>query len=295
MNLADILLHSEFEKFTCGQVSGTYNRNIVPIDLIISLENAINEIVLTDIPRLIAFDQTGVPVGVLSQSRIISSLSPFLINSCFSLQTVADLKLGLKHISIFHDSDTISSVFSHLQHKNLNSVPVVGRDLCLVGTVSTSDLRKIETLEVLAGGVDCELYLKDFLEPTIQKMKQLGVQYPIIATRESTLSEIISNFQQCKIRQIFICEEKIPDGEHFKYRAVIGVITLADILQLVQRFFIDQPPSHRSNSSGRKRSKTKDSPKNSPKSSTKSSSTKKSSKHKESSNRKDPSALTKSI
>lgn len=282
MKLADILLHSEFEKFTCGQVSSLYNRSIVPIDLFISLENAINEIVSTGVPRLIAFDHNVLPIGVLSQSRIVATVSPLLINTSFALTPISELKVGLKYTTSFHDSDTLSTVFNHLQNRNLNSVPVLGRDMFVMGMVSTSDLRKVETLDSLAGGADCEVVLRDFLEPTIEKMKKLGVQYPVMATRQSPLSEVIANFQLYKIRQIFICEEKVADGERFKYKAVVGVVTLCDILQLVQKHFIDQQPLPSTHKHVKKESMSK-------------SSSKKSSKHKDHSRRKEPNPVANSI
>lgn len=365
--VSEILCLPEFERLTCGQVSEMFRRPFVPIDLSISLENAISELVLSDVKRLIAFGPDGQPVGVLSQSRIVFGLSSYLIASHVGQETIEQLfkfgdesddsesfgfevarrdgraderdefdlahsprslphsphppshrrsgskdekqlrfgslhssgdilnnsnsqhpgptsplrhsssstspgshsptmqhnrahaeKLTLAETRCFPDTETVSSVFNYLQRKKISAVAVCDASWKLIGVVSVSDLRKVETLEVLSGGIDCELPISEFIAPVVERMREQSQPYPVIIPRTCSLAVALCNMQRYKIHQIFVCDSPVVGG-NMKERCV-RVITLMDIILVVHRHFIERPcekkKKHRK-SKGR-RSKDKD-------------------------------------
>jgi hypothetical protein len=341
--VSEILCLPEYECLTCGQVSETFRRSFVPIDLSISLENAIAELVLSDAKRLIAFGADTQPVGVLSESRIVFSLSSYLIASSLGHETVEQLfrigdeendseslgfdeyrreeeekeeetethnlrasqqhvaisnspimsppsspsrrnskgecrhrhgmlglsgdlsksgtrhnsassspsspphhprntngndKLPLAETKCFPDTETVSAVFNYLQGRRISSVAVCDAAWKIVGAVSVSDLRKVETLEVLSGGIDCELPISEFIAPTVARTKALAQPYPVIVTRACTLAVVVANFQQYKIHQIFVSDSPIVTS--VVRERCVRVITLMDVILLVHRHFIER-------------------------------------------------------
>jgi CBS domain-containing protein len=235
--VSEILLLPEFEKLTCGEISKMFNRSFVPIDLSISLAIVVSEIVLTNVGRVIAFGDDG-PIGVLSQSRIVNVLNPCLSSSRYGLKSIAELNIGLSETKCFQDSVTVSHVFNYLQGKAIPTVAICDDSWKFIGVVSVSDLRKVETLEMLAGGLDCEVSLKEFLQPTILKMKSTSTQYPIIVSTIQPFSDVLEIFQKRKVHHILLADNSTASESGQLGDRVVRVITLMDVLELVYNNFI---------------------------------------------------------
>jgi len=94
--------------------------------------------------------------------------------------------------------------------------------------------KKIEKLDVLSG---CEeLTIRDFLDPTIQHMKEQQLDYPVFVTPHTLFKDVLNFLTTRKLRQIYICEDPVESRTRTIF---LGVITHFDIISLIQSEFIE--------------------------------------------------------
>jgi len=103
-----------------------------------------------------------------------------------------------------------------------------------------------------------ELTIRDFLDPTIQHMKEQQLDYPVFVTPHTLFKDVLNFLTTRKLRQIYICEDPVESRTRTIF---LGVITHFDIISLIQSEFIEsqvkEKPMRKKHSEGLRHSKSK--------------------------------------
>lgn len=191
-----------------------------PIDDAVSLEIAISEIRCSRLERLVVLDPEHNLVGILSQSCIVSFLTPVITKLEICNQQVRSLMLGYRTVPTIDEKSLVSDAFKQIYARGLDAIGILSADQ-LVGNLSASDLRnaEFESLEIFSS----------LSTMTVKKfMKRIGQKQITTVKPSDTLAHVIKLFSKKKFHQIYIIDDQASSSP-----TLLGVIRLSDILDLV--------------------------------------------------------------
>jgi CBS-domain-containing membrane protein len=230
---ADLLGNNDVAKFTdkqtalrntkCIEAIGMSRRNpFFPVEGTASLQVAIDALVRWKVHRIPVVDENGNLITILTQSHVVSFLEHQLAKhypSSIAGQTVEQLKLGYRHVISIHYQQKTSLAFKLIFNRRVSAIAVVDDNGKLVGTISASDLSKIEhdgRMIALLGLPVC-----DFCK---LKNENEMIPGPISISPRNTIEEVLYKIDVTRVHRVWVLDD---EKKH-----VMGVISLIDLLDL---------------------------------------------------------------
>jgi len=210
--------HSGFVA-SCKELADASHRNpFVAIDLLASVQHAINRMTSGSLHRMAVLDSDGQLSDILTQSSIIR----YLYNNVDQLdnadKSLEELKVGRENVHTVPMDRSAYHAFKQMIELGVSGLGVTDSDGKLVANISATDIKKF--------GYDNYLLSNMFL--TLDKFlvldKESGAEVPPVITVSSsdTLRTLLQRFSETRVHRLYI-----QDGEEHK-----GVISMGDVLSL---------------------------------------------------------------
>lgn len=202
----------------------------------ITVDKVVEMMVNSNAHRVISLNPDRSLNNIITQSRVVECLvqlfdvSPSL--GSLGKQTVKDLGLG-KNDSIVsvRDSDKAIQAFKLMCQNNISGLPVLGAKNELVGNISESDLRAIQSnaqyLKLLFLPVGEYLEAMRKHESTLPRAVRAKPKPLVKCELIDTYRTVVERVVEAKVHRCYVI-----DGSG----AVIGVISLHDILRALVKF-----------------------------------------------------------
>jgi len=228
-----------FRNYKVQDVVGNQDK-LLEIGTDVYVDKVVELMVTNNAHRVISLNADRSLNNIITQSRVVECLvqlfgiSPSL--SALGKQTIQDLKLGkMGSIISIRDTDRAIEAFRLMCSNNISGLPVVNADGCLVGNISESDLRAIQSnaqfLKLLYLPVSEYLDMMRkhrATEPRCPKQRAL-----VKCEQIDTYRQVVEKAVESKVHRCFIV------GANDK---LLGVISLHDILSALVRFSATNAP-----------------------------------------------------
>lgn len=196
-----------------------------------TLADALKTMVEKNCHRLLVTNSHGDLVNIVTQSRLMQFISPFVdsIPKCYT--TIQELKLGFKDVVTVNESATAYDAFNKMKAYKVPGIAVVNSNGILTGSISITDLKLIgfdnsywnllgKTVKEYISAVRSNPEIK--IRPSIFALLEDRNKPIIIKCKPSySFGFVIRLFSYYKVHRIFIIDREDRP---------IGVITMSDVL-----------------------------------------------------------------
>lgn len=177
------------------------------------------------IHRVPISDEQGTIVSIISQAKVVEFLSGIIPTFGNAANKTVAACFVTKRVECTHLEDRVIDAFSKIKQLRLSGLAVVDNEGVLVGNISASDMKSVVVDNLYA----------DLREPVSVLMKRSAEEFEhpfraLYCYSNDTLQQVLLTFATEQIHRLYIVNEG---------RQLLGVITLSDIIDVLDRLDLD--------------------------------------------------------
>jgi CBS domain-containing protein len=166
------------------------------------------------IHRAVVVGEDDKLIAPISQSDMIKFVADYFKTQKFGKKTLGELNIINRNVFGVYDTDPVIRAFKIISTKGYSAVPILDKDLNLVGNLSASDIKGFAKDKLLAFTQEIRFFLQDHSKESLK---------PITVTEKSSLNECL-NILSSGPHRVWVVKDKKP----------IGVVSMTDIFVFIR-------------------------------------------------------------